>query len=471
MRRSIKQQTGVVKSFLDRLSWFCSRHRLIEPGDKILIAVSGGRDSTVLLDALCHLQNDDRLTLAVVHCNHRLRGRESNRDEVFVRRLAERYKVNYYVERLKTKEYTKREKLSIEEAARDLRYQFFQKVLISCGFEKVATAHTADDNAETLLLHLFRGAGVAGLSGIPMHRKDVNVVRPLLFASRADVDAYARVSKLKHREDSSNRKKSYRRNYIRRALLPAIRKNVNENIVRTLNRTAELFSHLNEYLKTQLHESFTSVVRSSGEHRIDLDISRLRSYLYFVQENVVLLALKSLTPREVNFEKIRSILSLTEAETGSQVDAFGDIVAFKDRDALVLVRVKRQRGFRYEVTINQAYQFPEFEFQSSLVDRNQVTFSADRDIAFIDAGKLGNTLLLRSWKDGDWFIPFGMRGKKKLSDFFVDEKVALYEKYQIPVLEYEGSIVWVCGRRLDDRFKVTEATERVLRLKIAHRRS
>ena len=471
MKRSIKQQTGVTKSFLDRLSCFCSRHRLVEPGDKILIAVSGGRDSTVLLDALCHLQNDDRLTLAVVHCNHQLRGRESDRDEVFVRRLAELYKVDYYVERLRTKEYAKREKLSIEEAARNLRYQFFQKLLRSCAFEKVATAHTADDNAETVLLHLFRGAGVAGLSGIPIHRKDVNVVRPLLFATRADVDAYARAGNLKHREDSSNRKQSYRRNYIRRTLLPAIRKNVNENIVRTLNRTAELFSHLNEYLKAQVHESLTSVVRSSGEHRIDLDISRLRSYLYFVQENVVLLALKSLTARQVNFEKIRSILDLTEAETGSQVDVFKDVVAFKDRDALVLVRMERQRRFRYEVTINQAYQFPEFEFQSSLVDQNQVTFSADRNIAFVDAGKLGNTVLLRSWKNGDWFIPIGMRGKKKLSDFFVDEKVALYEKYQIPVLENEGSIVWVCGRRLDDRFKVTEATERVLRLKIAHRRS
>lgn len=471
MKRSNKTHTDVTKSFLDRLRFFCSRHQLIERGERILIAVSGGRDSTVLLNALWRLRNEYGLELAVIHCNHQLRGRESNRDELFVRRLAEYYGMEYYVNRVKTKEYAKREKLSIEEAARNLRYEFFGKVLKSSGFEKVATGHTADDNAETVLLHLFRGAGVAGLAGIPVQRTDVHVVRPLLFASRTDINAYARAAHLKHREDSSNRMQTYRRNYIRRTVLPSIARNVNENIVDTLGRTAELFRSLNEYLSAHVNESLKSVLWSSQEHKIVLDISRLRGYLYFVQENIVLLALKSLALREVSFEKVRRVLDLTDAETGSRVDVSRGIVAYKDRDVLVLERVEGQPSFRYEMTLNQAYLFPEFEFQSSIVDRRQMRFTADRNVEFVDAARVSDKLVLRSWKEGDWFIPLGMKGRKKLSDFFVDEKVGLYEKCQIPVLENGGNIVWVCGRRLDDRYKVTDTTGQVLRLKIAYRRS
>ncbi|MEE9187009.1 MAG: tRNA lysidine(34) synthetase TilS [Bacteroidota bacterium] len=469
MKEQTKRRASVTEQFLRRLKRFCSDHHLIAPDDKILVAVSGGKDSTALLEALWCLRHEYRLRLAIVHCNHQLRGRESNQDAAFVRRLAGQYELDYYEERLRTKECAVREKLSIEEAARNLRYQFFHKLLQSSEFEKVATAHTANDNAETVLLHLFRGTGVAGLAGIPAHRRDVNVIRPLLFATRKDVNAYARAAKLKHREDSSNRQQSFRRNYVRRTLLPAISRNFNENIVGTLNRTAELFSHLSDYLKAQAQDNLLSLVRSTAEDRIVLDISGLRSYLYFVRENAVLLALRSLTTREADFEKVRSILDLTEARTGLQIDVFKDVVAYRDRDVLVLERRNARRRFDYEVTIERAYCFPEFEFHSSLVPRSKMTFGADRSVAFVDAEKLEDTLLLRSWRSGDWFIPIGMRGKKKLSDFFVDEKVARYDKYHIPVLESAGSIVWVCGKRLDDRFKVTGTTERILKLSFAYR--
>ncbi len=468
MGRSRKKEPGVTKAFLGRLRSFSRRHRLIEPGDKVLVAVSGEKDSAALLDALNRLRDKERFELAVVHCNHQLRGRESNQDEAFVRRIADRYKLECYVERLEIKEYSKKGKYSIEQAARNLRYQAFQKVLGSSGFGKVATGHTADDNAETVLLNLFRGSGVAGLTGIPVRRRDVNVVRPLLFASREEVKAYARARNLKHREDSSNRRQIFRRNYIRRTLVPSLRRNVNENIVGTLNRTAEIFSHLNEYVNAQVREGFQSAARALEEDRVVLDICELRSYLYFIRESILLLAARSLTPREVSFEKIRSILDLTEAQTGSQVEVFQDVVACRDRDVLLLERVDRRRGFQYGVSVNQKQQFPGFELESSFVDRDEMVFGEERNVAFVDADKLGGTLLLRSWKDGDWFIPIVMGGKKKLSDYFVDEKVPLFEKQRIPVLESEGNIVWVCGRRLDDRFKVTEQTQRILKLKITY---
>ena len=223
-------------AFLTRFHEFSRRRRLIEERNKIIAAVSGGADSIVLMDLLAREQEAMGLTIIVAHFNHQLRGDESDGDEQFVTQRARHYGFELYVERANTADYSQHMKVGIQEAARKLRYDFLDKLLISSGFDKIATAHNADDNAETILLNFFRGAGVQGLSGIPVYREDRKIIRPLLFAERDEVEEYASTEQLSFRTDSSNLKDYYTRNFVRHNILPPVKKEVNPNVVPTLNR-------------------------------------------------------------------------------------------------------------------------------------------------------------------------------------------------------------------------------------------
>lgn len=446
------------------MNQFILANKLLRPGEKVIVAVSGGIDSTVLLDSLYKLKDRWKLSLALIHLNHQLRGRESDEDEDFVRQIGKNYGIDCYIERVNTALVAESNKLSLQEAARNLRYNFFSKVRASSGFSKIAVGHNADDNAETMLINIFRGAGVHGLTGIPVSRTDNGVIRPLLFASRLDIETYALENRIPYRVDSSNLKTDYLRNFIRLKLLPTIRENINPNISATLGRTGILFSELEDFLAEEVRRQLPDIIiQKLEDEEIVIDLDKLHSKPEFIQEHFLNKIAKDFTRSELNFSTVRAIYKTTNSETGTYCSIKSDIVFYKDRSRGVFKHIKPPKPFRDEILINKSYDLEKYYFSSEFVD--EAKFEKNPNIEFIDADLTGEKLIMRNWRDGDWFFPFGMQGKKKVSDFFIDEKIPIFRKNSIPILESDGKIVWVCGLRLDDRFKITDSTKRILKLK------
>lgn len=452
-------------TFRSRFREHLIRRRLLGERSKILVAVSGGVDSVVLLDLLAGERDHLALTLAVAHFNHQLRGTESEDDERFVKERACAYGLECYVERADTAEVARLTKRGVQDTARALRYGFFDKLLLSSGFDRIATAHTADDNAETVLLNLFRGAGVQGLAGIPVFRSDRNIIRPLLFAERKEIAAYTQEVGLPYREDSSNDTDHYTRNFIRHRVLPLVREQVNPTIVQTLCRSSEVFRELEAYLSYNARHHLDLMVTRRTADDLHLAIPGMRGVPVLLRQQIVMLAAEQFTGRRPDFDQTARVLDLMDGATGAWVPLSQDHVVYRDRDALVFRKAEPMSEFRIVVQQNHRYDLGGFHFSSELLS-GVPDQAAGRPAEYVDADKLkAGDLVLRTWSDGDAFMPLGMQAMKKVSDFFVDAKVPVYEKRRFPILETtDGTIVWVCGQRIDDRFKVTGETRRVLKL-------
>jgi tRNA(Ile)-lysidine synthase len=356
-----------------------------------------------------------------------------------------------------------------QEAARRLRYEFFEKLLISSGFDKVATAHNADDNAETILLNLFRGAGVQGLSGIPIYRPDLKIIRPLLFAQRSEIEQYAQEEQLMYRMDSSNEKDHYTRNFIRHNILPPVKENINPAVVQTLHRSAELFRELEAFLTYTARQSFEMMIAKKTDDQLHISIPRLRSNPVLLQQYIIMLAAETFAKRRLDHEQVNAILDLTEGLTGSWVALSKEYVLFRDRENLVIRKTDPVTDFRITVQPNQRYEFGKFMFASQVLEESAGAAAGNSNAEYIDADMIKTgELVLRTWTDGDSFVPLGMKTRKKISDFFVDAKIPIYEKHHIPILETKnGDVVWVCGQRIDDRFKITGDTKRIMKLEFS----
>jgi tRNA(Ile)-lysidine synthase len=454
------------RTFFTRFHEYSRRRRLIEDRNKIIVAVSGGVDSLVLLDLLAREQEVSGIRLIVAHFNFQLRGTESDGDEQLVIQRARHYGVEVYVERANTAEYAKHNKLGIQEAARNLRYDFFEKLLISSGFDKIATAHHADDNAETVLLNLFRGAGVQGLAGIPIYRADKKIIRPMLFAQRAEIEQYALEEQIPYRTDSSNETDHYTRNFIRHQILPLVKEQINPTVVQALQRSSELFRELEAYLSFNARQSLDLTTTSSSEIELHLSIPRLRTNPTLLQQYIVMLAVERFAGLRLDFEQVNGMLNLTDGLTGSWVSLSNEYVVFRDRDNLVVRKSEPLTDFKFVVQPNHRYEFSKFCFSSQMLEDNKIRLNGGPRSEYVDADRIaGSELVLRTWSEGDTFVPLGMKTKKKISDFFVDSKIPIYEKRNFPILETkDGEVIWLCGQRLDDRFKLTRDTKRVLKI-------
>jgi tRNA(Ile)-lysidine synthase len=452
-------------TFRSRFREHLVRRRLLGERKRILVAVSGGVDSVVLLDLLAGERDHLALTLAVAHFNHQLRGNESDDDEAFVKERARACGLECYVERADTAEVARLSRRGIQETARALRYDFFAKLLLSSGFDRVATAHNADDNAETVLLNLFRGAGVQGLAGIPVFRTDRNVIRPLLFAERKDIASYSQEAGLPFREDSSNDTDHYTRNFIRHRVVPLVQEQINPTIVQTLNRSSELFRELEAYLSYNARHHLDLIATRRSPDDMHVAIPGLRAVPVLLRQHIAMLAAERFTGRRPDFDQTARVLDLMDGMTGAWVPLSQEHVVFRDRDALVFRKAEPLSEFRIVVQQNHAYDLGAFHFSTRVLAGVPEQMQGGRE-EFVDADKVkAGDLILRTWSDGDAFMPLGMRTMKKVSDFFVDAKVPVYEKRRFPILETtDGTIVWVCGQRIDDRFKVTDETQRVLKL-------
>ena len=453
---------------LQRIAGFIRQQCLVDPDDLVVVGVSGGIDSIVLLHVLATL--DFRLLAA--HVNYGLRGEAADADEEFVRQLCARQNVALMTARYDTKSVAQREGTSIQDAARLLRYRFFGEVAAAEGAHAVAVGHHSDDQAETLLLNLFRGTGIDGLSGMAPVRtlapgSATLLVRPLLAERRQTIEAYARAHSLNWREDSSNAGDDYLRNALRLRILPAVEELFGGDVSERLARTAEVVrAYASEVLTPELEERFAACAHRDQE-RAALNVSRLRTLPPRWQTRMILEVLRRWFPDAPRTAAAaEAIVQLSDAQVGRKV-GFAALEVWRERDHLVFVP-HTQGGNEGAVMIpasGGAYAVPH-----GMVRLEQTGLPADLDhgspfSVTVDADKLGDEIRFRTWRPGDVIRPLGMEGhRKNVSDVLTDARVAAHRRKQVLVMESDGVVAWVVGVRLSHEVRVTEQTVRFITL-------
>jgi len=438
----------------EKFRLYVERNELFGRGDRILLTVSGGVDSMVLL----HLFAEQGYRIGVAHCNFQLRGRESDEDEVLVREEADRFGVPCYNRRFDTQSEMERTGESMEMAARRLRYAWFDNLCEEHGYDIIAVAHHADDSIETFFINLLRGTGLRGLTGI--HAQHGKVVRPLMFASRREILEYAVTHKIPYREDSTNRSPKYLRNKIRLGLIPRIRE-INPKFTDLMRRNLTRLTDAQLFVNAAVEHMRRDVVtESDGIATIHID--RIESSYprnYAIYE---LLSSAYGFKGEVTDALCRA---LAHGHTGRRFYS-RDYVAVIDRGTIVVSRIRP--GDSCETTLQEGAVRGYCGNSVLYFERCDIDdirdFGVPPQIAQIDADRLRFPLTMRRWQEGDWFVPFGMTGRKKISDYLIDHKVPIPEKERQFVLLSGDDIVWLIGRRIDDRFRITERTENVLRI-------
>jgi tRNA(Ile)-lysidine synthase len=426
-------------------------------GDSILLAVSGGLDSMALLTLFKGIRERWNLQLAIAHVNHQLRGEESDRDEEFVREEARALDVPTYVERTDTAAVAHELHLSKQQAARQLRYEFFERARRACSASYVATAHQADDNAETVLLNVLRGTGIRGLAGIPLFRSEGSIIRPLLFARRSDLEEFVRTNAVPFRHDSSNDSLHYTRNYLRKMVVPSLHDQLRTDVVDLLNRFADSARRLDDHIDRAVASRWDRIAWYDSERRLHLSIPALLAEPTFIAEHVALRALRG-AGVHIHAEKVRALVDLCSQPTGRSVQLSRSWSVYRDRDHLVFLHQQQEEAFELSVSMNGTLELPPFRLTLHRLQTLPTTFEKDETSEYIDAEKLGRHLVVRPWHEGDVFFPIGLNRRKKVSDFLIDQKVPRFEKRRVPLLVSDGEIVWICGRRLDHRFRITPQT-------------
>ncbi|WP_293890206.1 tRNA lysidine(34) synthetase TilS [Flavobacterium sp.] len=415
-------------------------------GKKLLLATSGGIDSMVLL-YLCH---ELKLDIRVAHCNFRLRGDESGEDEKFVKEQCEKMDVLLFVNHFDTEKFAEQHKLSIQVVARNLRYEWFNTLLINNDYDYILTAHHLDDSLETFLINFTRGSGLDGLTGIP--EQNGNIVRPLLPFSRNEIEAFAKENNLEWREDSSNASDKYLRNKLRHDIIPLL-KELNPSLLNSFENTISNLKQAQTLVDDASRIVYRKVVTDINfQKRINLtELMQLTNYPAYLYQWL----------EPFGFSDWDSINDLTTAQSGKQIHS-QNYTLLKDRNELIVFPKTESEETR-QFLIEKLEKVVKFPLKITFCNVDDISVQPS-NVIFVDEEKLQYPLEIRKWKEGDVFYPNGMNGKKKLSKFFKDEKFSLPDKSDAWLLCSGNQIVWVVGKRQDERFKVTEETLKILKI-------
>jgi len=411
---------------------------------RLLIACSGGMDSVVLT----HLMKTLNFEIGLAHCNFSLRGKESDDDERFVIGLAKKMEISVFAETFDTKKYAEEHKISIQMAARDLRYAWFSEILINFNYEYLLTAHHLDDDLETFFINISRGTGLSGLTGIPS--ENTRILRPLLDFSRMEIAQYAEDNNLKWREDSSNKKSDYLRNMLRWEVLPQFKK-TNGSILKNFQKTRRNLQSSQALIEDYLSLIYNKVViEDADSYKINVEkikeLPHTEAVLYELLHGF-------------GFTEWDDVSKLLYAQTGKQIFSKTHSL-LKNREELILSKVSK-KNYSDEFSVGEEGISKPIQLT---IEPSKYIGETEKNIIYVASEKLHFPLKLRNWKKGDSFHPFGMTGKKKVSKFFKDIKIPLNEKEKIWLLLSDETIVWIIGHRMDDRFKVTQGTSQILKL-------
>jgi tRNA(Ile)-lysidine synthase len=438
---------------IEELKEFIAENKLINESDRILLAVSGGIDSMVM----AHLFVDLKADIGIAHCNFSMRGKESDGDEELVRQFALTNKIPFYTVKFETKKYAAENHISIQMAARDLRYKWFEEIRIKHNYSLISVAHNLNDNVETFLMNLTRGTGIAGLTG--MKPESGFIIRPLLFASRIKIAGYCKENHINYREDRSNADTKYTRNKIRHSIIPEFLE-INPSFENTIIETAERLNEINEIITDHINKIRNEISVVNG----DTIVYKIKSLQSLSPKLTLLFEL--FRPYGIGKGQLEDLIKLINGRTGNLL-VTNDFRLFKNRTELVVLKKANDEGYYLEIKVIEDFTKYKNCISAEIVKLDEgFTIPESPDIACLDAEKISFPMIIRKWKFGDSFYPLGMKQSKKLSDYFIDKKYSVLEKEKCLILESQGSILWLINDRIDNRFRITKSTKEVLTLKI-----
>ncbi len=438
-------------AMIEKFKRFIFENKLIKPKQKVLLTVSGGIDSVVMA-ALFRASGFD---FGFAHCNFGLRGSESNADQAFVEQLATTWDIPCFVKKFDTKQYSIDHKISTQLAARELRYVWFEELIQSKDFELYATAHHLDDQVETFLINAMRGSGVAGLQGIPL--RNGNCIRPMLNFGRESIEEYARVNSITFREDRSNLQDDYLRNRLRHFVLPALQQ-ADRNFRQGFQNTFAALADTEKFIHYEI------------EKRKGMLLQKINNLFFIaigeIQKETAIdfVLFEMIRDFNFNYAQVQNIITALDKEPGKRfISSTHELVI--DRDNLIISEVKNEKISEYKIAEDDhEIKNPLHLTFKRFVRTDDFTLAMDRTIAQLDKDKLRFPLSIRNYEEGDFFYPLGMKGRKKLSDFFIDQKISIPEKRAVWLLLSGDEIVWVIGHRINDRYKITVQTKQIFEL-------
>lgn len=428
---------------------YIREHALFEPADQVLLAISGGIDSMVMADLFLK----SGYHAAIAHCNFLLRGEESDGDESFVEAFCLEHGLKLHFERFETEKHARDRGISIQMAARHLRYSWFEEIRSSFEYRCIALAHNLDDVIETCFINLSRGTGIRGLTGIKP--KTGKIIRPLLFATREEIIAYSNKHQVRFREDSSNKTVKYSRNRIRHHVIPeflTINPSFRKNILETISNLNDV-----EQIYREAIERGKSEVIQNLQGKVLINISALKTF-----QPAATFLYEFIRPYHFPKQTVGDILACLDGTAGKQFFSPTHRL-IKDREELIITELpedERELFYIEEDVIHISQPLP-VSFTTTEVPE-QLQFPCDNRIAWIDLDLLDFPLIIRKWRQGDYFQPLGMKDIKKVSDFFVDNKFSIHDKENTWIMTSGNKIVWIMGHRIDERFKITDKSSRML---------
>ena len=461
---------------LNKFKKIVYEEKLILPKEKIIVGVSGGSDSVCLLDLISKIQKTYKNKIIVAHLNHSLRN-ESKKDEGFVKNLAQKYGYLFVSVENDVSSFQKKNKLSLEEASRKLRYTFFKDQTIKFNTKKIILAHHKDDQAETVILNFLRGASLRGLAGmqendyLKINKVRLNLIRPLLNFSKKEILSYCKTNKLKYVFDKSNDDLSFSRNKIRAKLLPLLEKEYNSNLKETIFKNAKNILELENYISTKSKNYIQKIIITKDESIIKVDLKRWLKIDDALKPFVFMNLMTKLGKNSFDSKNItRAIDFIKNGKTGKKIELMAELKVYKDYDKFIISAGKlKQKIIKQKLKLK----IPGTTFikdvnkkiKASFVNKKGKNFS---QVAFLDYKKLDSKkIFVRSRKEGDWFIPYGLNSKKKIKDFFINEKVSKIERSSIPLVAVSNNrVIWVAGLRIDNEFKANINSKKVLKLEL-----
>lgn len=462
---------------------FIKHNNMIKKGEKVLVATSGGPDSMCLLHILYYLKDELDITVYAAHVNHMLRGDEAFADEQYVKNFCEKSGITCFVKRVDINEVSKQKGISSEMAGREERYDFFKQVMEQHQLSKVAIAHNANDQAETLLMRIMRGTGLEGLVGIKPVRDDI-FIRPILCCTREEIEYYCEKEQLKPRIDKTNLESIYSRNRIRLEMIPFIKEHFNKDIIFTLNRLASLAYVDSNYIEEVVGLKYKKFCYNNNQHKLLIKKEAFSEH-EAILTRIIRRALSNLIGTSCNFEMkhIYDIISLQQGETGKVLflpnkvkatNVYGEIAIDlnsdnKESSPVCIFRYQRDMFSDKEEKI---LDIPSLGYEVSvkiLSNEGKIDFAKGDLIKYFDYDKIKEGIIIRNRRDGDRIIPLGMNGTKKLKNIFIDEKIPQDMRDKIPLVCFDNDIAWVVGLKVSDTFKVTKDTKNILQIKFIER--